>query len=303
MSFVITAKQLSFQYGKKHAIQNFNIDINENQIIGLIGRNGSGKTTFLKLCAGLLKPTTGEIAVFAQNPVNNLKVLEDIVFTHNEVIHKASLTLETIIEDFTMFYPQFDSSFAYRLIEYFSLSRHAKYSSLSQGMTSVFHFICGISARASLTLLDEPVLGIDLPLRKKIYDVLLRDYMEHPRTIIISSHILSELEELLSEFLIIDAGQVLLYKSPDEIRTMAYRVDGTKEAVSTFASNRPVLYDEYNTTGSFAVMDCPCDEAAKSDSRKLNLVISGIRPEELYLYKTNHGKGMDIECLWENQNL
>lgn len=300
MSFSVETKQLSINYGKKHAIIDFTVNINENQIIGLIGRNASGKTTFLKLCAGLLRPTGGDIKVFGQNPRNNLNILQEIIYSCSDVPLQAALPLEQIIEDFSIFYPHFDHVFAYRLIEYFSLSRHAKYSGLSKGETSVFNFICAIAARAKLTLLDEPLLGMDISIRKKVYDVLLRDYMEHPRTIIISSHILSELEDILSEFLIIDSGKIVLYKDQDEIRSMTYRVEGTREAVTAFTSNRPVLYQEHKVTGSSAIIEAACDETAEKEIRQSGLVISRIRPEELYIYKTNHGKGMDFDCLWEN---
>lgn len=302
MSYVIETDQLEFHYGKKNAIRHFDINIEENQIIGLIGRNGSGKTTFMKLCAGLLQPYGGQIHVFSQNPVNNLSVLQDIIYSYSNVPYKPSLTLERLVEDFAVFYPHFDTVFAYRLIEVFSLSRHAKYSSLSQGMASAFNFICAIASRSRLTLLDEPVLGMDITVRKKVYDILLRDYMEYPRTIIISSHILSELEDLLSRFLIIDAGNIVLYKTLEEINKMTFRIDGSKEAITTFIVKRPVLYEEYKVTGSFAIINTGCDETAIKDAKQSGLTISKVKPEELYIHLTNHGKEMDLECLWENQN-
>lgn len=300
MSFIVEANQLTFRYGKKHAIRDFNINLNENQMIGLIGRNGSGKTTFLKLCAGLLQPELGEIKVLSQNPVNNLAVLKEVIYSYTKVPHKASLPLECIIEDFGIFYEHFDRVFAYKLIDYFSLSRHAKYSSLSQGMTSVVSFICAISTRAKLTLLDEPVIGMDIAVRKKVYEIILRDYIENPRTIIISSHILSELQELLSEMLIIDGGKIILYKTLEEIQSLAFRIEGTKEAVAAFTASHPALHEEHKVIGSSAIIETILDEAIDKESKQLNLVLSKVSPEELYIYKTNHGKEMDLDCLWEN---
>jgi len=302
LSYCVITNQLTMSYGKKQAIKNLSIKINENQLIGLIGRNGSGKTTLLKLCAGLLQPNIGEIEVFSQNPVNNLTVLQDVIYSYINVPHKSNLTLGQIIEDFHTFYPHFDSDFAYRLLEAFSFKRHFKYRSLSQGMTSVFNFICAIATRAKLTLLDEPVLGMDITVRNKVYEILLRDYMEHPRTIIISSHILSELEDILSEFLIIDSGELVLYQPQEDIHNMAYRVDGSKEAIVTFLEGRPVLYEEHKVTGSYAIIEEPFNEAAEIDSKKLNLSVSKVGPEDLYIYKTTHGKELNLDCLWEEQN-
>jgi ABC-2 type transport system ATP-binding protein len=301
MNHVIEMQQLSFSYGKKHALKNIRIQMNENQLIGLIGRNGSGKTTMMKLCAGLLVPKSGEIKVFGQNPVNNLSVLNEVIYSYTKVPFKAPLTLERIITDFGRFYEHFDMVFAYKLMDYFSLNHRAKYSSLSQGMCSLVSFICAISTRAKLTLLDEPVIGMDITIRHMVYEILLRDYMEYPRTIIISSHILSEIQDLLSEMIIIDNGAVLLYKALDELQTMAYRIEGGREEVETFLTNRTVLYKEHKVTGSLAVLEASFDAAADKECKQLNLSLSKVTPEELYIYKTNDRKEMDIECLWEKQ--
>ncbi len=302
MNYVIETQHLVFAYSKKPVLNAVSIQIHENQMIGLIGRNGSGKTTFLKLCAGLLEPKQGELKVFSQNPVNNLNVLQELIYSYTNVPHKASLSLEYILKDFAMFYEHFDLEFAHRLLEFFSLDHRMKYSGLSQGMTSVFGFICAISTRARLTLLDEPVVGMDVTVRRKVYEILLRDYMEHPRTIIISSHILSELQDLLSEMIMIDHGEIMLYKSMEELQTMAYRIEGSKADVTAFAKEHPALYEEHRITSSLAIIEAPLDEAVKNSSRQLNLVLSRVDAEELYIYKTNHGKGIDFDCLWENQN-
>jgi ABC-2 type transport system ATP-binding protein len=302
MNKAIEIKQLDFSYGKKHVLKNLSIDIHENQIIGLIGRNGSGKTTIMKLCAGLLSPESGEIKISGLNPVNNLSALREIIYSYTKVPHKPSLTLESIIESFAEFYEHFDKVFAYKLLDFFALNRRLKYSSLSQGMASVISFICAISTRAKLTLLDEPVVGMDISVRRKVYEVLLRDYIENPRTIIISSHILSELSDLLSEMIILDNGEILLYRPMEELQTMAYRVEGSKEAVNSFIIDRPVLYKEHKITGSSAIIEETLDTTIERDCKQLNLVLSKVDPEELYICKTNRGKEMDFDCLWENQN-
>lgn len=302
MKNVLEINQLDFSYGKKQVLKNISIDIHDNQIIGLIGRNGSGKTTIMKLCAGLLIPASGEINVFGLNPINNLTALREIIYSYTKVPHKPSLTLERIIESFGEFYENFDKVFAYKLLEFFSLNRRIKYSSLSQGMASVLNFICAIATRAKLTLLDEPVVGMDISVRRKVYEILLRDYMENPRTIIISSHILSELSDLLSEMIILDNGEILLYSPMEELQTMAYRVEGSKEAINAFIIGRPILYTEHKITGSSAIIEAPLDTATEIDCKQRNLVISRVDPEELYIRKTGHGKEMDFECLWKNQN-
>jgi ABC-2 type transport system ATP-binding protein len=157
-------------------------------------------------------------------------------------------------------------------------------------MKSVFNYICALSTRAKITLFDEPILGMDVTVRKKVYEILLRDYMEYPRTIIVSSHILSELEDILSEILLLDHGTIMFYKDMEEVSSMAYRVDGSEEAVRAFVEKRAVLYEDHKTLGSFAIIESQYDEIATKEGKDRNLTISKVRPEELCIYKTIHGE-------------
>lgn len=299
MSGVIEAKQVRLKYGKKTALNNISIDLGENQLIGLIGRNGCGKTTFMKLCAGLLEPTDGEIFVLNETPINNIDVLKEVIYSYPNIPHNPSNTLQRIFNYFSMFYPRFDQVFALKLLDVFSLKSSMKYKSLSQGMESIFNFICALSTRAKVTMFDEPVLGMDVTVRKKVYEILLRDYMEYPRTIIVSSHMLSELEDILSEILLLDQGTIIFYKDLEEVNSMAYRIDGSEEAVKAFAEKRDVLYEDHKTIGSFAIIEGQYDHIATKEGKDRNLIISKVRPEDLCIYKTIHGGKEDFECLWE----
>lgn len=299
MSGVIEAKGFTLNYGKVTALNNVRIDLNENQLIGLIGRNGSGKTTFMKVIAGLLEPTEGEILVLNQKPMDNIEVLSEVIYSYSNIPHYELSTLQAILDNFQMFYSRFDMTFANKLLEFFSLKPTMKYKSLSQGLTSAFNFICALSTRAKITLLDEPILGMDVAVRKKVYEILLRDYMEYPRNFIISSHILSELDDFLSEILLIDKGNIIFYKEIEEVSSMAYRVDGPEDAVKTFSKTRPMIYEKYNTMGSYAIIESKFDDLAKKESIAANLSISKVRPADLCIYKTIGDGEADLECLWE----
>lgn len=300
MNPIIQASQLTLDYGKHLALNDISLAINENQLIGLVGVNGSGKSTFMKLCAGLLYPTKGTLNVNQESPINNINLLSQIVYSYPNIPYKATNTLDTLLDYYSMFYKTFDKSFAYKLLDFFSLKSNQKYKDLSQGMTSVFNFICALSTRAKLTLLDEPILGMDVTIRKKVYEILLRDYIENPRTIIISSHILSELEDILSELLFIHEGQIILYMDMDEASTLAYRVDGTEDAVKQYITDKKVLSRCYQSLNSYAIIEGIADESARKNSSTLNLNISRVRPEEYYVYKTNPEGRVNIEWLWEN---
>lgn len=302
MSMVLSTENLCKTYGNNVALKNVNLDINENELIGLIGTNGSGKTTLMKLLAGLLDKTSGSIHIFGEEPMDNLNILERIVYTYHDLNLPPEQSLKNLLNSYELMYPTFDKVFAEKLMKLFNLNPKAKYKSLSQGMMSLFNFICGLSTRAELTMLDEPILGMDVTVRKSAYEILLRDYMEHPRTIIISSHILSELEDILSEMIILDKGEVLLYDNIDNIRDSAYRVDGAEAALNTFAANKNVIYKSTSPLQSFMVIKEYITENIQAAAKKHNLTISRIKPEELYVYLAGNAYEEGMECLWTEEN-
>lgn len=302
MSMILSTENLCKTYGDKAALKNVNLDIHGNELIGLIGTNGSGKTTLMKLLAGLLDKTSGSIHVFGEEPMDNLNILERIVYTYHDLNLTPEQSLKNLLNSYELMYPNFDRVFAEKLIKLFNLNPKAKYKSLSQGMMSLFNFICGLSTRAELTMLDEPILGMDVTVRKSAYEILLRDYMEHPRTIIISSHILSELEDILSEMIILDKGEVLLYDNIDNIRDSAYRVDGNLESLNDFINNKNILYRSSNQLHSYIIVKEQITEAAERDAKAHGLTISRIRPEELYVYLAGNDYEEGMECLWTEEN-
>lgn len=198
-------------YGRRKALNGMSFSIGENKITGLIGRNGAGKTTLLKIIAGYLKESSGEIKVFDEHPFNNLLVSANHIFIHDQISLPASLNLKEILETAKRFYANWDKELANRLFNYFSFIPTQNYSSLSKGKKSTFNMILGVSSRCSLTIFDEPTTGMDAAVRKDFYRVLLRDYIDYPRTIIVSSHHLEEIEDLLEDILLINEGKELLH--------------------------------------------------------------------------------------------
>lgn len=296
---IISTKQLSKNYGNKLAIDDFTISITPDKITGLIGRNGSGKTTLMKLIAGQLDATGGELKVLSEAPMDNLKVLKNVVYTYHDYRYSKGLDLNTILLNYDALFETFDMEFASKLLKYFDLKPGMKYYHLSQGMASVFNFICGLSCRTKLTMFDEPVLGMDVSVRKSIYEVLLRDYTEHPRSIIISSHLISELEGVLSDIILIDNGKPVLYDSIDNIREYAYRFDGARNSLEAFNQGKDVIYSKLGDVGSYSVLRGPLTENLINESKQYHLELSQVRVEDLFVYLTKQNKEVELECLWE----
>jgi ABC-2 type transport system ATP-binding protein len=295
---VIETTGLSKHFGKTEALSGLSVNIAEHSITGLIGRNGSGKTTLLKIFAGILDETSGEVKVFGGQPMDNLPVLNKLVYTYHNMAYDPNLNLKTILFAYKTMFAGFDSDFADKLMKYFELSGKMKYKNLSQGMSSIFNFLCALSCRASLTMFDEPVLGMDVTVRKSAYEILLRDFSEHPRTFIVSSHLLSEIEGVLSDILLIERGKLVLHSPIDDIRQSAYRVDGSYSAVEGFVSGKKIIAQKKNEFSSFAVVYEPVTEKIMESAKAHGLSVSSVRAEDLCVYLTRQNKEEELECLW-----
>ena len=230
--------------------------------------------------------------------MDNLPVLNKLVYTYHNVAYDPNFRLEMIIYAYKTMFKNFDPTFADKLMKFFELNGRIKYRDLSQGMCSAFNFLCALSCRAELTIFDEPVLGMDVTVRKSAYDILLRDYAEFPRTFIISSHLLSELEGLLSDILLIEHGKVILHGPIDDVRQSAYRVDGSQAAIDSFITGRNVIAHKKTDLSCFAVVYENITENTAKSAKSLGLTISNVRAEDLCVYLTRQNKEDELACLW-----
>jgi ABC-2 type transport system ATP-binding protein len=295
---VVKTVNLNKRYGNTEALSGMSISIAEHSVTGLIGRNGSGKTTLLKILAGILDKTSGELTVFGDEPMDNLPVLSRLVYTYHNMAYDSNLSLRTLLFAYKTLFPNFDADFADKLMKYFEMNGKMKYKSLSQGMGSIFNFLCALSCRADLTMLDEPVLGMDVTIRKAAYEILLRDFTEHPRTFIISSHLLSEIEGVLSDILLIEQGKLVLHSSIDDVRQSAYRIDGNQQAIEEFIIGKKTIFQKKNEFSGFAIVHEPFTELVAEVAKARGLSVATVRAEDLCVYLTRRNKEDELECLW-----
>jgi ABC-2 type transport system ATP-binding protein len=289
---VVECKELTKQYGKANAINNLSFELTENKITGLIGRNGAGKTTLLKMIAGYLHHTSGVIQVFSENPFNNLKVSANSIFIDNGMSFSPSLTLEELLETSGRFYPNWDHRLAKRLFDYFSFNPLQSHVNLSKGMKSTFNMIIGLAARCPLTIFDEPTSGMDAGTRKDFYRALLKDYIAHPRTIILSSHLLGEVEDILEEILLIKNGEKLLHMPVENLKEYAIGISGKAAAVSEWIENKePIFTQNIGVDGSYAVIKNDCSLQDLEIAREIGLELLSVSAEDVCTYLTSKTKG------------
>jgi ABC-2 type transport system ATP-binding protein len=217
MSAVISARGLTKRYGKQTAVDGIDFDIPAGRIVGLIGPNGSGKTTTLKAALGLI-PFDGELSVMGLDPRTQRDALmQDVCFIADVAILPRWLRVADAIDFVAGVHPRFDRSRAERYIANTRLRPSMKVKEMSKGMIVQLHLALVMAIDAKLLVLDEPTLGLDIIYRKQFYQNLLEDYFDENKTIVITTHQVEEVEHILTDLLFIRDGRIVLAASMDEV--------------------------------------------------------------------------------------
>ena len=217
MSAVISAKGLTKRYGTQLAVDNVSFEIPPGRIIGLIGPNGSGKTTTLKAVLGLI-PFDGELKVLGLDPRTQRDALmEQVCFIADVAILPRWLRVRDAIDFVAGVHPKFNRTKAERYLQHTKLTPSMKVKQMSKGMIVQLHLALVMAIDAKLLVLDEPTLGLDILFRKQFYQNLLEDYFDEEKTIIVTTHQVEEIEHILSDLMFISNGKIVLSATMDEI--------------------------------------------------------------------------------------
>jgi ABC-2 type transport system ATP-binding protein len=217
MSAVISAKGLTKRYGKQAAVDNISFEIPSGRIVGLIGPNGSGKTTTLKAALGLI-PFDGELTVLGFDPrTQRDELMQEVCFIADVAILPRWLRVGEAIDFVAGVHPKFDREKAERYLAATKLTPSMKVKSMSKGMVVQLHLALVMAIDAKLLVLDEPTLGLDIIYRKQFYHNLLEDYFDEGKTIIITTHQVEEVEHILTDLMFIRDGKIVLAASMDEV--------------------------------------------------------------------------------------
>ncbi|GAB3351753.1 ATP-binding cassette domain-containing protein [Modestobacter lapidis] len=228
--------------------------IEADTITGLLGRNGAGKTTLMQLLTGHRAPTSGRVAVFGRSPYEDDDVLSRICFIKESQRYPDHFRVGDAVSAAACLYPGWDGDLAATLLADFDLPSKGPIKKLSRGMTSAVGIVLGLASRAPVTLFAKPYLGLDAVARQLFYDRLLADYAEHPRTVVLSPHLIEEISDLLEHVLLIDRGRVLLDADAESLRATALTVTGPARQGATFGSVHRVLHLESMAGQSRAVV-------------------------------------------------
>lgn len=212
---LLECKHLCKEFDDKQILKDINLKIPRGKIIGLLGKNGMGKTTLIKLINDLLTPTSGEIFINGEKPGVNSK--EIISYLPERTYLDKEMTIKQVIKYFEEFYKNFDAEKAIRLLKDLDLDINKKISKMSKGMQEKLQLILVMSRNAELYILDEPLGGVDPATREYILDTILSNFCEGA-SVIISTHLISDIERILDEVIFLDKGEIVLTSSADELR-------------------------------------------------------------------------------------
>ena len=286
----ISTTALSRRYRDQAALDDVSLVVEPGTVTGLLGRNGAGKTTLMRIVTGQEFPTSGAIRVFGQAPAENDAVLRRMVFVREEQAY-PDFRVGHAIRVASWFYPNWDQELARRLLADFDLPPGRRIKKLSRGMRSAVGITIGLAARAELTLFDEPYAGLDPVARQLFYDRLLADFAEHPRTVVLSTHLIDEAADLLEHVVMLDRGRVVLDAPADDVRGTAMTVSGPATAVEEFAARRAVWHRQRLGSRAAVTVAGPLDLAAQARARALHLSLEPQSLQQLLV----HASGLSAD--------
>jgi ABC-2 type transport system ATP-binding protein len=276
---------LTKRFGRFTAVDDVSFSLEQNRIHGLLGRNGAGKTTIMQMLTGQQFSTSGSISVFGQNPVENARVLQQVCFIAESQRYPDSFKVKHVLASAPWFFENWDADYAARLVDDFRVPVGRDIKKVSRGQLSAVGVIVGLAARAPLTFFDEPYLGLDAVARQTFYNRLLEDYIEHPRTVVLSTHLIDEVSNLLEHVLVIDEGRILMDEDAEDLRSSATTVVGRRTDVDAFVAGRDILHRE-SLGGLASVTVSGLSDAERSQAGAAGLELAPVSLQQLIVRRT-----------------
>lgn len=242
---VLQARGLCKSYKDKQVLHNLDLTIQPGKIYGLIGRNGAGKTTLLGILTAQNTRNSGEVTYNGQEVWENQQALNDICFSRElqstMFYGRNNLKIKHYLKSAAIYYPHWDGAYAQRLLEEFKLEPKKKIYQLSKGQLSMVTILIALASCAPVTILDEPVAGLDVVMRERFYQLLLEDFSKTNRTFIVSTHIIEEAASVFEQVIILDEGKILENCPTEELIDQFRYISGREDEVDRVCNGLEVL--------------------------------------------------------------
>lgn len=244
----LVCENISKQYKKKEVLHDINLSIEQGKIYGLVGRNGAGKTTLLSIMTAQNPATSGTVTCDGMPVWENQKALDHLCFSRElntlSILGPNNIKVKEYLQMARTYYPNWDRDMEKRLVEQFELNVKKKIAKLSKGMLSMVTIIVALASKADITILDEPVAGLDVVAREDFYRLLLEEHEASGRTFVISTHIIEEAANVFEEVIFLKDGEILLKEDTQALLDRAVHVSGLAEEVDAACAGLDVHHVE-----------------------------------------------------------
>lgn len=252
METLIQAGGLTLRYGRKTALDDVSFSVPKGRVVGLLGHNGAGKTSLMKALVGLL-PCTGNLTVLGLAPMaDRVRLLEQLSYIPDVAILPRWARVEQLITLMSGLHPRFSAERARALLKRTSVKPSDKVKTLSKGMVAQVHLALMAAVDARLMILDEPTLGLDVLSRKAFYEMLIDEWCDGERSVLVSTHQVEEIESLLSDVLMLNEGKLVLSISLEEVDRRFVALSHDPAQAEAIAAAHPLL--RYRVQGGTAAL-------------------------------------------------
>lgn len=282
----IEVEDLVLRYGDVTALDRLTLGLEGGKIYGLLGRNGSGKTSLLSVLAAFRRQSAGEVRVDGRAVYENAEVTGRICLIRDSGETVDIGTAQDALDFAKSLRPNWDGDYARSLMDTFKLQPKKNVKAMSRGQRSAMGVVVGLAGRADLTMFDESYLGMDAPSRHAFYDALLADYMAHPRTIIMSSHLIEEVSSLLEEVVIIDEGRLVVHEESEALLSRGTAVTGPADRLDAFTAGLTVLNTKELGSTKSAMVYGDLDDARRTEAVQAGLELGPIAMQDLFVHLT-----------------
>lgn len=283
----IQIKNITKRYKDVTALDNISFSFEFGKIYGLLGRNGAGKSTLINIIANRIFADQGEVLIDEITAKENMEVHEKIFCMSETDLYDRDLKVKDHFKWTNRFYDDFDLNKALEYAKKFHLDINKRFKALSKGYQSIFKLIIALSLNVPYVIFDEPVLGLDANHRELFYHLLLKEFENNDRTIIIATHLIEEVSNIIEEVVFIDNGKILLQESVESLLEKGYSVSGLAGEVDRYCEGRNVIgYDELGSLKIAYVLEEKTALPVES-----NLQISAMNLQKLFVKMTEKGGG------------
>lgn len=283
----IQIKNITKRYKDVTALDDVSFSFEFGKIYGFLGRNGAGKTTLINIIANRIFADQGEILIDGIPAKENMGVHEKIFCMSEADLYDRDLKVKDHFKWTNRFYTDFDLKKAFELSKKFDLDTNKRFKALSKGYQSIFKLIIALSLNVPYVIFDEPVLGLDANHRELFYSLLLKEFENNERTLIIATHLIEEVSNIIEEVVLIDKGKILVQETVEELLEKGYSVSGAAQEVDHYCVGRNVIgYDEL---GGLKVAYILGEKTVLP--QESNLQITAMNLQKLFVKMTEKGGG------------